>query len=161
MDINVKGICNLAAMTRLVSRLIFLPQANISRFFFRQQSCLSYAGFVRRSFLSTDFVFVTIFRQQIFIVRRSPFSCQQILSANFCRLQICLSSENVFADFMEMMLKPAYAVSSQPASCRKCFCLWPARISLLSRFHLFCRTFLAQQLDRLLKTSKLRLMKGT
>jgi hypothetical protein len=26
---------------------------------------------------------------------------------------------------------------------------------------IFCRTFLAQQLDRLLKTSKLRLMKGT
>jgi hypothetical protein len=77
--------------------------------------------------LSPDFVFVSRIRQQIFVVSRTSY-CQQILSANFCRQQICFLSENVFADVMEMTLTPAYAVSRQPVSSRKSFRLRPARI---------------------------------
>jgi hypothetical protein len=47
-------------------------------FFNRHTSLFSLADFVRRSFLSADFVAVSRFRQQIFVVSRSSF-CQQIL----------------------------------------------------------------------------------
>ena len=83
--------------------------------------------------------------------------CQQIPSADFCSQQIfflsadsiskfltsaeLFLSANVYADVMEMTLMLAYSVSRQPVSCRKSFRLRPARISLLSRFHSFCRTF--------------------
>ena len=74
--------------------------------FHHQQSCFSYAGCVRRSFLSADFVFVGRF----------------LSSAD------CFLSVNVFADAMEMMLKPAYSVLCQPVSWWNSFCLRPARI---------------------------------
>jgi hypothetical protein len=65
-------------MTRSLSHLSRALKANISRFFHRPMSLFSQADFVRRSFLSADFVFVSRFRQQIFVVSRSSF-CQQIL----------------------------------------------------------------------------------
>ena len=73
---------------------------------------------------------------------RSSF-CQQILKAYFCHQQICFSTANVYADIMEMTLTPAYSVSRQPAvSWWKSFAFVRRVFSLLSRFHLCCRTFL-------------------
>jgi hypothetical protein len=76
-----------------------------------------------------------------------PF-CHQILSANFCRQQLCFLSANVFADVMEMTLTAAYAVSRPPASCRKCVRLRPAHISLLSRFPSWGSAVAPPQLSR-------------